>query len=58
MREEVLMISRLQHPHIVRMYGAIQEDSHINVFVEWMPGGSVAGLLDRHGIFTEQVLVR
>ena len=57
-REEVLLISKLQHPHIVRMYGAIQEGAHINVFVEWMPGGSLASLLDKHGVFHEPVLLR
>jgi len=57
-REEVLLISKLQHPHVVRMYGAIQEGSHINVFVEWMPGGSIASLLDKHGVFTEVVMLR
>ena len=57
-REEVLLISKLQHPHVVRMYGAIQEGSHINVFVEWMPGGSISSLLDKHGAFTEAVSLR
>lgn len=57
-REEVLLISKLQHPHVVRMYGAIQEASHINVFVEWMAGGSIASLLDKHGVFTESVILR
>ena len=57
-REEVLLISKLQHPHVVRMYGAIQEGAHINIFVEWMPGGSLASLLDKHGVFTEPVLIR
>jgi len=57
-REEVLLISKLQHPHVVRMYGAIQEEAHINVFVEWMPGGSIASLLEKHGAFTEAVSLR
>jgi len=57
-REEVLLISKLQHPHVVRMYGAIQDEAHINVFVEWMPGGSIASLLEKHGAFTEAVSLR
>ena len=40
------------------MYGAIQEAAHINVFVEWMAGGSIASLLDKHGVFTESVITR
>jgi len=57
-REEVTLMSRLHHPNILRMYGAIQEGSHINVFEEWMGGGSIASLLDRHGAFNEQVILR
>merc|ERR1719391_158804 len=57
-REEVILMSQLHHPNIVRMYGAIQEGNHINVFEEWMPGGSISSLLEKHGAFTEQVIVR
>ena len=35
-----------------------QEDQTLNMFVEWMAGGSVAGLLDRHGPFAEAVILR
>ena len=36
----------------------LQEDTTLNVFVEWMAGGSVASLLDRHGPFTDPVIRR
>ena len=34
----------------------LQEGNNINVFEEWMPGGSIASLLDKHGAFTQQVV--
>ena len=34
----------------------LQEDATLNIFVEWMAGGSVAALLDRHGPFVEPVI--
>jgi hypothetical protein len=37
---------------------SLKEGSHINVFEEWMPGGSLSGLLDKHGPFTESVILR
>jgi len=40
------------------MYGAVQEDVTMNIFIEWMPGGSVANLLEKHGAFTEPVIGR
>jgi serine/threonine protein kinase len=44
--------------HIVRMFGAVQEGSTVNLFIEWMAGGSVANLLDKHGAFAESVILR
>lgn len=41
-REEVELMSNLEHPHILRMFGATFHQNHVNVFVEWMAGGSVA----------------
>ena len=36
----------------------MQEDTTLNIFVEWMAGGSVAALLDRHGAFADTVIAR
>ena len=51
-------MSRLRHENIVRILGATKQGSHFNLFVEWMAGGSVAGMLDRYGPFDEEVIVR
>ena len=48
----------LRHPHTIRMYGAVRENNHVNLFVEWMAGGSVASLLDRFGQFADDVIKR
>lgn len=51
-------MSSLDHPNLVRLFGVVQEDCHqLNIFVEWMAGGSVARLLDKHGAFNESVIV-
>lgn len=55
--EEVSLLSKLQHPHVIRLLGSVQEDSHLNIFIEWMAGGSVASLLDRFGAFAEITMV-
>jgi mitogen-activated protein kinase kinase kinase 1 len=55
--EEIQMMSRLNHPHVVRILGATRQGCHFFMFVEWMPGGSVAYMLDRYGKFTEPVLI-
>ncbi|CAL1547578.1 unnamed protein product [Lymnaea stagnalis] len=55
--EEIHMMARLSHPNIVRILGATKQGCHFNMFVEWMPGGSVAYLLGEYGVFTENVIV-
>ncbi|XP_070563625.1 mitogen-activated protein kinase kinase kinase 1-like [Ptychodera flava] len=56
--EEIAMLARMDHPHVSRLIGATQQGAHFNLFVEWMPGGSVASLLERYGAFQEVVIVR
>ncbi|XP_064624715.1 mitogen-activated protein kinase kinase kinase 1-like isoform X2 [Lineus longissimus] len=56
-KEEFGLMTKLNHPNIVRILGATQEGCHFNMFVEWMPGGSVAYLLEKYGPFTETVLI-
>lgn len=54
---EIHMMARLSHPNVVRILGATKQGCHFNMFVEWMPGGSVANLLGQYGAFTEQVTI-
>ena len=38
---------QLDHPNILRLFGVVQEDAQLNVFVEWMAGGSIARWADK-----------
>ena len=55
---EVDLMSKLNHPHLIRLHGATCDSllANINIFFEWMAGGSVAQLLDKHGPFAETVM--
>lgn len=56
---EVTLAATLSHPNTVRLLGA-SYDPHtdvINLFSEWMAGGSVAHLLEIHGPFTVDVII-
>jgi mitogen-activated protein kinase kinase kinase 1 len=57
-QEEIMTMSKLRHGNVVRILGATKQGSHFNMFVEWMAGGSVAGMLDRYGPFNEEVILR
>merc|ERR1719384_1215130 len=58
LQQEIDLMSMLDHPNLIRFYGVVEEAAQLNIFVEWMPGGSVARLLDKHGAFTENVILR
>ena len=58
LQNEVEIISGLSHRNIVGYLGA-KIDTHlqvVNIFQEWVPGGSVAHLLKRFGAFTQHVV--
>uniref|UniRef100_A0A663N727 Mitogen-activated protein kinase kinase kinase 1 n=1 Tax=Athene cunicularia TaxID=194338 RepID=A0A663N727_ATHCN len=47
LREEIRMMSHLNHPNIIRMLGATCEKSNYNLFIEWMAGANL--LIDSTG---------
>ena len=57
-RFEVAIMSKIDHPHVIRLHGATYDDflANQNIFFEWMAGGSVAQLLQKHGPFTDHVI--
>ncbi|XP_057298796.1 mitogen-activated protein kinase kinase kinase 1-like isoform X2 [Hydractinia symbiolongicarpus] len=55
--EEIALMHRLKHPHIVACLGATQHNGHYNLFLELMAGGSISSLLSRFGAFRETVVL-
>ena len=55
---EVALLRRLQHPSIVRYIGAETDEARgvLSIFLEYVPGGSIAQLLTRFGSFHERVV--
>jgi mitogen-activated protein kinase kinase kinase 3 len=49
---------KLSHPNIVRYFGAELNDEEgvLNIFQEWVPGGSIATLLSKMGAFSVPVV--
>eukprot|EP01083_Nonionella_stella_P299025 1014719_1 len=50
-QHEIRTLSKLSHPNIVRYLGSSQTKNHLNIFLEYMSGGSIAGMLNMFGPF-------
>merc|ERR1719198_2324699 len=56
LENEVSICKELQHPHIVSYLGHDYIDSSLYIYLEYMPGGSVAQVLSQFGAFDESLV--
>ncbi|KAG9087555.1 ATP binding [Ceratobasidium sp. UAMH 11750] len=57
LEHEIELLKQLQHENIVQYLDSSIDTHHLNIFLEYVPGGSVATLLRDYGAF-EEPLVR
>lgn len=50
---EIQLLQDLRHPHIVRYLGTSSDETHLNIFLEYVPGGSIAAMLKQYNTFPE-----
>jgi hypothetical protein len=55
-RREIELLKSLEHQNIVKYYGAEMDEDHLFIFQEWVPAGSVTGMLAKFGPFLIAVL--
>lgn len=56
LKHEIDLLRDLQHPNIVQYLGSSSDDEHLNIFLEYVPGGSVAGMLNLYGQLPEPLI--
>lgn len=57
LEREIELLKTMQHENIVQYLDSYADGSHLNIFLEYVPGGSVVALLRNYGAF-EEPLVR
>jgi mitogen-activated protein kinase kinase kinase len=56
LKREIGLLREMQHPNIVQYLGSSSDEEHLNIFLEYVPGGSVAALLNQYGPLQEPLI--
>lgn len=56
LQREMNLLRDLQHENIVQYLGSNSEEKFLNIFLEYVPGGSVATMLSNYGAFEESLI--
>ncbi|KAI5833967.1 ste11-like protein [Schizophyllum commune Tattone D] len=56
LEREIELLKDLQHVNIVQYLYSSLDDDHLNIFLEYVPGGSVTALLRNYGAFEEPLV--
>lgn len=56
LKHEIGLLRELKHENIVSYLGSNSDESHLNIFLEYVPGGSVATMLVNYGPLGESLI--
>ncbi|EJU05612.1 Pkinase-domain-containing protein [Dacryopinax primogenitus] len=56
LEREIELLKTLQHENIVQYIDSSSDEKFLNIFLEYVPGGSVAALLTSYGAFEEPLV--
>ncbi|KAJ8388357.1 hypothetical protein AAFF_G00133830 [Aldrovandia affinis] len=56
LQDEMDLLKTLRHPNIVGFLGTTLRDGVVSIFMEYVPGGSIASIIHRFGPLPERVL--
>ncbi|RDI84830.1 hypothetical protein Vi05172_g5185 [Venturia inaequalis] len=56
LKHEIGLLRELKHENIVQYLGSNSDDTHLNIFLEYVPGGSVASMLINYGPLGESLI--
>lgn len=56
LQHEMSLLKVLNHENIVRYLGSSTDENYLNIFLEYVPGGSVQSMLNSYGPFEEPLI--
>ena len=57
-KQEISMLSSLSHKNIVAYIDSEITEQYLNIFLEYIPGGSISLLLKKFGSFNEELVIK
>ena len=58
LKREIALLRELKHRHIVQYLGSSSDGNNLNIFLEYVPGGSIAKMLVDWGALSETIVSR
>lgn len=56
LKHEIELLQGMHHPNIVQYLGTSTDDQYLNIFLEYVPGGSIATMLKQYNTFQEPLV--
>lgn len=56
LQREMNLLRDFQHDNIVQYLGSSSDEEYLNIFLEYVPGGSVSSMLTKYGQFEEPLV--
>ncbi|KAJ5833742.1 hypothetical protein N7474_002053 [Penicillium riverlandense] len=56
LKHEIELLQGLHHSNIVQYLGTATDDQYLNIFLEYVPGGSIATMLKQYNTFQEPLV--
>ncbi|KAJ9451418.1 Mitogen-activated protein kinase kinase kinase 2, partial [Diplonema papillatum] len=56
LQNEIALMKSLDHPNVIRYLSAERSGDSVNIFMEYVPGGSVADLVNQFGALTSETV--
>ncbi|KAJ5689152.1 Protein kinase byr2 [Penicillium macrosclerotiorum] len=56
LKHEIELLQGMHHPNIVQYLGTSADDQYLNIFLEYVPGGSIATMLKQYNTFQEPLV--
>jgi serine/threonine protein kinase len=56
LEQEINVLQKLKHPNIVRFLGSLKKEDYLNVFLEYVPAGTLEQLYKRYNPMSESII--